>query len=171
MHVEVCVRPARPEDAAAIAVIYAPQVLRGTASFEEIPPDSDEILRRMKHVLDLGLPYFVVEIGGEVAGYAYASRFRERAAYRITVEDSVYVSERFQRRGVARALMQRLIEICASSNYREMVAVVSDPEVNVASVELHRSLGFRDVGVLRGIGQKFGKTIDVLILQKSLARD
>jgi len=167
----VSIRAAKPEDAPAIAAIYAPQVLHGTASFEENPPDATEMLRRMKHVLDLGLPYLVAEIGGEVAGYAYAGRFRERAAYRITVEDSVYVAERFHRRGVARKLMQRLIEICASSNYREMVAVISDPVVNCASVELHRSLGFQDAGLLRGIGQKFGRTIDVLILQRTLASD
>lgn len=168
MKCEIIVRDAQPEDASAIAAIYAPQVLRGTASFEEVPPDAEEMLRRMKAVLELGLPYFVAEIGGEVAGYAYASRFRPRPAYRITVEDSVYVADRFHRRGVARLLMPRLIDVCSNAGYREMVAVISDPSINAASVALHRSFGFQDAGMLRGIGQKFGRIIDVLILQRSL---
>jgi L-amino acid N-acyltransferase YncA len=167
---QIIVRDAQPKDARAIAAIYAPQVLYGTASFEEVLPDADEMLRRMQSILELGLPYLVAEIDGEVAGYAYASRFRPRAAYRITVEDSVYVAEGFQRRGVARLFLKRLIDVCSSDGYREMVAVISDPSVNAASVALHHSIGFQDVGVLRGIGQKFGRIIDVLVLQKSIAR-
>ena len=168
MESHVQVRPAMPEDASAIAAIYAPHVIRGVASFEVEAPDAEEIVRRRAAIVELGLPYLVAEIGGEIAGYAYASRFRPRAAYRFTVENSVYVAEGFQRRGVARLLMQRLMETCAEAGVREMIAVIGDPSSSVASVELHRSLGFDEVGLLRGVGEKFGRQLDVLLMQRSL---
>jgi L-amino acid N-acyltransferase YncA len=156
------------EDAAAIVAIYAPHVLDGTASFEAEAPDSEEILRRRATIVELGLPYLVAEVDGEIAGYAYASRFRPRTAYRFTVENSVYVAQHFQRRGIARLLMQRLIELCANAGMREMIAVIGDPSVGLPSVALHRSLGFREVGILHGVGEKFGRTLDVLMMQRSL---
>ena len=162
------VRSATPEDAFAIAAIYAPHVLYGSASFEVEAPDTEEILRRRAAILELGLPYLVAEIDGEIAGYAYASRFRPRAAYRFTAENSVYVAERFQRRGVARLLMQRLMELCASAGIREMIAVIADPSISLPSVTLHRSLGFQEVGVLRGVGEKFGRALNVLMMQRTL---
>ncbi|MGB7264874.1 MAG: N-acetyltransferase family protein, partial [Terracidiphilus sp.] len=162
------VRTAMPEDAGAIAAIYAPHVRTGTASFEVEPPDAEEILRRRAAILELGHPYLVAEADGEIAGYAYASRFRPRAAYRSTVENSVYVAECFQRRGVATTLMKRLVELCAHAGTREMIAVIGDPSVNAASVGLHRSLGFEHIGVLSGVGEKFGRALDILIMQKSL---
>jgi L-amino acid N-acyltransferase YncA len=164
----ILIRAATHADSAAIAAMYAPHALRGTASFETGAPDAGEIARRMSSTHELGLPYFVAEIAGEVAGYAYAGHFRPRAAYRFTVENSVYVAERFQRRGVARALMLRLIAECAPAGLREMVAVIGDPLSNTASVSLHRSLGFTEVGILRGVGEKFGVALDVLLLQRSL---
>jgi L-amino acid N-acyltransferase YncA len=162
------VRASTPVDIPAIAAIYAPHVLHGTASFEVEAPDTAEFLRRREAVLELGLPYLVAETDGEIAGYAYANRFRPRAAYRFTVENSVYVAPRFQRRGVARLLMQQLIELCANAGTREMVAVIGDPSSSTASVALHRSLSFHEVGVLRGVGEKFGRAIDVLMMQRSL---
>jgi L-amino acid N-acyltransferase YncA len=168
MQVSVHVRTAEPEDVIAIAAIYAPYVLHGVTSFELEVPDAREILRRRAAILELGLPYVVAEIGGEIAGYSYANRFRPRAAYRFTVENSVYVAERFQRRGVARLLMEQLIEQCAKAGMREMIAVIADPPTSTASVALHRSLHFDEVGLLRGVGEKFGRSIDVLMMQKSL---
>jgi L-amino acid N-acyltransferase YncA len=168
MQSSVHVRASTPEDVSAIAAIYAPHVLHGTASFEVEEPNAEEMLRRRAAILELGLPYLVAEIDGEVAGYAYAGRFRPRAAYRFTVENSVYVAADFQRRGVARSLMQWLIELCANAGMREMIAVIADPSISTASVALHRSLGFDEVGVLRGVGEKFGKAVDVLMMQRSL---
>jgi len=168
MESPVQVRSATPEDAFAIAAIYAPHVLGGTASFEVEAPDAEEILRRRAAILELGLPYLVAEIDGEIAGYAYASRFRPRVAYRFTAENSVYVAERFQRHGVARLLMQRLMALCANAGIREMIAVIADPSISLPSVTLHRSLGFREVGVLSGVGEKFGRALDVLMMQRSL---
>jgi L-amino acid N-acyltransferase YncA len=164
----VQVRASTPEDASAIAAIYAPHVLHGTASFEVEAPNAEEILQRRAAVLELGLPYLVAEIGGEVAGYAYAGRFRPRAAYRFTVEDSVYVAPQLQRRGVARQLIEQLIERCTIAGMREMIAVIADPSISTASIALHSSLGFHEAGVLRGVGEKFGRSIDVLMMQRSL---
>jgi L-amino acid N-acyltransferase YncA len=167
------IRAAAPADSAAIAAIYAPHVLHGTASFETAAPTADEFAQRISSILDLGLPYLVAEVpnhpGPEIAGYAYASRFRPRAAYKFTVENSVYVAPHHQRRGIARALMLRLIDSCSSAGIREMVAVIGDPTVNTASVALHRSLSFSEVGLLRAVGEKFGRALDVLLMQKSLA--
>jgi L-amino acid N-acyltransferase YncA len=171
MPVSLHIRTAMPEDVDAIAAIYAPYVLHGVASFEVDVPEPAEILRRRAAIVELGLPYIVAEIGGEIAGYSYAGRFRPRAAYRFTVENSVYVAERFQRRSVARLLMQDLMTKCANGGMREMIAVIADPSISTASVALHRSLGFSEVGLLRGVGEKFGKVLDVLIMQKSLASE
>jgi L-amino acid N-acyltransferase YncA len=162
------IRAAGPADASSIAAIYAPHVLHGTVSFEVEPPSAEEILCRRAAVLEAGLPYLVAEIGGAIAGYAYASRFRPRPAYRFTVENSVYVSEQYQRRGIARLLMQELIQQCMQSGIREMIAVIATPATSTASVALHRSLGFREAGVLLGVGEKFGEPLDVLMMQKSL---
>ena len=162
------IRAAVPADASSIAAIYAPHVLHDTVSFEVEPPSAEEIHRRRAAILEAGLPYLVAETGGMIVGYAYASRFRPRHAYRFTVENSVYVSEQYQRRGVARLLMQELIQQCMQSGIREMIAVIATPTTSTASVSLHRSLGFREVGVLRGIGEKFDTPLDVLMMQKSL---
>jgi len=168
MSIDVNIRTAMPEDVTANAAIYAPHVLRGVVSFEVDAPDAEEILRRRAAILELGLPYLVAETGGEIAGYCYASRFRPRAVYRFTVENSVYVAERFQRRGVARALMQQLIEQCEDARIREMIAVIAEPSTSTASIALHRSLGFDEAGLLRGVGEKFGRALDVPMMQKSL---
>ena len=166
---DIRIRPTECADAAAIAEIYAQQVVHGTATFEEVEPSVEEVQRRWEEIARLELPYFVAEIEGAIAGYAYASRFRARSSYRFTVEDSVYVAERFQRRGVARLLLERLIEACSDSGLREMIAVIGEPSVNIASVALHRSMGFEEAGLLRGVGFKFGRRLDVLMMQRSLS--
>ena len=168
MPLNVLIRDAEAVDCMAIAAIYAPHVLHGTVSFEVEPPSAEEILRRRAAILEAGLPYLIAQTGSEIAGYAYASRFRPRHAYRFTVENSVYVSEQYQRRGIARLLMQELIERCTQSGIREMIAVIATPATSTASVAFHRSLGFREAGVLLGVGEKFGESLDVLMMQKSL---
>jgi L-amino acid N-acyltransferase YncA len=169
---DILIRAATPADSAAIAAIYAPHVLHGTASFETAAPTADEFAQRISSIHELGLPYLVAEVpnqaSAEIAGYAYASRFRPRAAYDRTAENSVYVAPHHQRRGIARTLMLHLIDASAAAGIREMVAVIGDPAVNSASVALHRSLSFSEVGLLRSVGEKFGRPIDVLLLQKSL---
>lgn len=165
---DVTIRPAGPDDAAAIQAIYAHHVLTGTGTFETDPPDLSEIRRRMDKVASLGWPWLVAcEASGRVAGYAYAGPFRERAAYARTVEDSIYVAEGQAGRGIGRLLLSALIKACRSAGARQMLAVIGDSD-NAGSIGLHRALGFGDAGVLREVGHKFGRDLDVVILQLSL---
>jgi L-amino acid N-acyltransferase YncA len=155
------------DDLPRIHAIYAHYVLESTASFEESPPTMDELRGRRDNVLHLGLPYLVAEIDGRVAGYAFASSFRARPAYRYTIEDSVYVDQTAVRSGIGRALMTELIARCRRGPWRQMVAVIGD-SANAASIGLHQSLGFTPAGTLRGVGYKFERWIDVVLMQLEL---
>ena len=154
-------------DVAAIRRIYEEQVLTGTASWEYEAPDVAEMAWRIRAVLEDGFPYFAAVLDGEVLGYAYASSFRQRAGYRFTVENSVYVCPAAQRRGVARGLMRALIAEWAARGFRQILAVIGDSG-NVASIELQRSLGFVHAATLRGIGFKFERWLDGVIMQLEL---
>ena len=162
------IRPATPADIPHIVRIYAPAVETGSSSFELEPPDAAEIGRRMKYVLEGGYPYLAAEVGGRFAGYAYASVYRTRPAYRHSVEDSVYIDPDMQRRGVGRALMDALIEECTRRGFRQMLAVIGDSPNQPGSVGLHETCGFRVVGQLPGIGYKFGRWVDTLLMQRDL---
>jgi L-amino acid N-acyltransferase YncA len=161
------IRPATLADIPAITRIYAHAVKSGTASFELQPPDQAEMTRRMQALLDGKFPYFVAEINGSVAGYAYASLYRPRPAYRFTVEDSVYISPDVYRRGIGRALLTKLIEDCTALGYRQMIAVIGDSN-HTASIEVHRACGFEDAGNLRNVGWKFGRWLDSVLMQRAL---
>ena len=161
------VRDAAPGDLPAIAGIYGDAVEHGTATFEEVAPQSEEIARRMAKVAAQGLPWLVAEADGAVAGYAYASLFHERSAYRFTLENSVYVDPAHHRRGVGRALLAELLTRCEALGYRQMIAAIGD-SANHASIGLHRSLGFEDAGVYRSVGMKFGRWLDVVLMQRGL---
>jgi phosphinothricin acetyltransferase len=166
----VQVRDATPADIDQVQSIYAYYVTRSAATFEEAPPSTEEMLRRLAAVRDRGLPYLVAEDRGEILGYCYAGPWRERSAYRYTVEDSIYVAPFVQRRGVGRILLHELIERCAALGYRRMISVIGD-SANQGSISLHRSLGFRQEGVLRGVGLKFGRWVDVVIMHRVLGDD
>src|SRR5262249_26306840 len=125
------------------------------------------MLRRWRDVTARGLPYLVAEAEGEVIGYAYAGPYRPRPAYRFTVEDSIYVREQAQGRGVGRALLARLIDESARAGARQMIAAVGDSG-NEASIQLHAALGFRHVGVLESVGNKFARWLDVVFMQRAL---
>lgn len=163
----VVVRDACKEDFTAIQAIYAFYVTRTAASFEEEPPEVAEMQRRWQDVTSRGFPYLVAECEGEVLGYAYAGPWRTRSAYRYTIEDSIYVAPMTVRRGIGSALLGALIERCTSLGYRQMIAVIGD-SANLASIGLHRSLGFRQEGILRGVGLKFGRWVDVVIMHRPL---
>ena len=158
------VRDATEADMAAVQVIYAEAVLHGLASFEEAPPTLDDMLARRAKVLGQGLPWLVAELDGRVAGYAYASSYRDRSGYRYTIEDSVYVAPDMQGRGVGRALLAALLERCNAGPWRQMVAVIGDSE-NRGSIALHESLGFRMVGTLEAVGFKLGRWVDSVFMQ------
>ncbi|MBM3502950.1 MAG: N-acetyltransferase family protein [Alphaproteobacteria bacterium] len=163
----VVVRPARVEDFPAIQAIYADHVRTGLASFEEEPPDVDEMIRRWRGVDVLGLPYVVANVAGAVAGYAYAHPYHARSAYRFTVEDSIYVAADRHRRGVGAALLDRIIADCTAGGYRQMMAIIGN-SANAGSIGLHRSRGFTHVGVLRSVGYKFGRWVDSVFMQRAL---
>jgi phosphinothricin acetyltransferase len=164
---ELCIRPTRSDDIAAITGIYAHAVRHGTASFEIDPPDAEEMLRRYQALASAGFPYLVAEQAGGIAGYAYAGPYRMRPAYRWTVEDSVYVAESAQRRGVGQALLARLIEESEARGFRQMIAVIGD-SAQTPSIALHRAAGFRMIGTLEAVGFKFGRWLDSVLMQRPL---
>ena len=164
---DAVIREVADGDMATITAIYAHHVLSGLASFEEEPPDAAEMMRRRDKILDQELPYIVAVSGGTVGGYAYASPFRPRPAYRHSVEDSVYVTPDMARRGIGRLLLETLIERCAAQGYRQMIAVIGDSE-NAPSINLHAKLGFRMAGTIRSVGFKFGRWVDSVYMQRPL---
>jgi phosphinothricin acetyltransferase len=160
-------RPSREEDVPAIAAIYAHHVRHGLASFEETPPDIDEIARRRADVVGRGLPYLVAVAEGRLLGYAYAGPFRTRSAYRYSLEDSIYMAPDAAGRGIGRALLGELLTRSAALGYRQMVAVIGDSG-NAASIGLHARLGFRQVGLLQAVGFKHGQWVDSVLMQREL---
>lgn len=162
------IRAATRGDAAAIAAIYAPQVLTGTASFETEAPTVAEMAARIEKVVNAGWPWLIAEADGAILGYAYAVQFRDRAAYTQTCENSVYVAATAHRRGVGSALLAALADAARSAGFREMIAVIGDGSGNIASRCLHAACGFRDVGLLTNVGRKFGRWLDVAYMQKTL---
>jgi phosphinothricin acetyltransferase len=164
---DVAIRAATLADIPGITRIYAHAVMHGTATFELEPPDEAEMARRMTALFGAGFPYLVAEIGGVLAGYAYANHYRTRPAYRFTVEDSIYIDPNAQRRGVGRALLAQLIQECERCGFRQMVAVIGD-SAQLASIEVHRSLGFRPSGTIENVGFKFGRWLDSVMMQRAL---
>jgi L-amino acid N-acyltransferase YncA len=163
----VRIRPATPDDAAALAAIYGHHVLHGFGTFEEVAPSAEDMVQRVSAVVGYGLPYLVAETDGAVAGFAYASPFRTRAAYRYTVEDSVYIGPERLGQGIGKALLGALIEACQGVGLRQMVAMIGDSE-NARSIALHQAMGFTPVGVFRAIGFKHGRWVDVAMMQRAL---
>lgn len=156
----IALRPATPDDAAAIAAIYAPYVERGTVSFELTAPGPDVIRQRMAASNGM-FPWLVVTEGegGPVRGYAYASAFRDRPAYRFTVETSIYLEMGIQGRGYGRHLYDALIDTVRAQGFAHAIGVIALPSDH--SIRLHESVGFRRTGVLREVGYKEGRWIDV----------
>lgn len=161
------VRDSTVDDIAAVHAIYAHHVLHGAASFEEVPPTFEEMKSRREAVLAGGFPYLVAEVDGVVQGYAYASLFRPRIAYRYTIEDSVYLAPDMAGRGLGKALLTELIRRCETGPWRQMVAVIGDSG-NAGSIGLHRSLGFTHTGTLASTGFKFGRWVDTVLMQRAL---
>ena len=160
------IRPARPDDAPAVAAIYAPYVVDGFVSFEAEPPGAAEMARRMAAGGDLH-PWLVVEEAGAVAGYAYAAPFHRRTAYAWAVETTVYLARDACGRGLGRRLYAALLDGLIAQGFTQAVGVISLP--NDASVRLHEALGFRPVGVNERVGYKAGRWIDVGTWQRALA--
>jgi L-amino acid N-acyltransferase YncA len=162
------VRDSEDADLPAIVAIYAHHVTHGFGSFEEVPPDLEELARRRGEILAKELPYLVAsDRARSVLGYAYASPYRTRSAYRFTVEDSIYVAPQAARRGIGRLLLEALIQRCTRAGYRQMIAVIGDSG-NDGSIGLHQSLGFARAALLPTIGFKRGRWVDCVMMQRPL---
>lgn len=162
------IRDSQPGDVPAIAAIYAHWVRTGRASFELSPPSDAEMAGRREAILSGGYPHLVaVDGAGAVLGYAYASAYRPRPAYRHTVENSVYVAPGAARGGAGRALLAALIARCEAADFRLMVAVIGD-SANTPSIRLHEALGFRHAGVIPSIGWKHGMWLDTVLMTRAL---
>jgi L-amino acid N-acyltransferase YncA len=166
---KIIIRPATPDDIAAVTRIYADAVLNGTASFEIEPPDEAEMTRRQAALLNNGYPYLTAEIEGVVAGYAYAGPYRSRPAYKWSIEDSIYVAPQMHRKGIGGLLLARLVAESTQRGFRQMIAVIGD-SAQIGSIAVHARAGFNHIGTLRSVGFKHGKWLDTVLMQRALGK-
>lgn len=161
------IRPADIADIAAFTEIYRESVLNGVATYEIDPPSFEEMKSRFVAITGVGYPY-IVAVGqtGLVLGYAYASAFRTRPAYRWLVEDSIYLAPGARGRGVGRALLAELVRRCTALGFRQMVAVIGG--AHPASIAVHHAAGFEHGGRMKATGFKHGRWLDTVIMQLSL---
>ncbi|HLP07454.1 MAG TPA: GNAT family N-acetyltransferase [Opitutaceae bacterium] len=167
MPADVLLRDATEADIPAVQAVYAHHVLHGTGTFEEIPPDVAEMTRRWREVRERGFPWLVAVAQNRVVGYAYANWFRARTAYRFTCEDSIYLAPDWCARGLGTRLLGELLARCEAAGARQMLGVIGD-SANHGSVRLHARLGFVPVGTMRAVGLKFGRWLDVVMMQRTL---
>lgn len=160
------IRPVASADAVGIAEIYAHHVLHGTASFDTDPPTVDFWRDKIIAIIAKGWPFVVAEVDGAVAGYAYASQFRDRLAYARTCEDSIYVAPSHIGQGVGTTLLASLVREARAFGFEQMIAVIGGAEP--ASVAVHTKAGFVEAGRMRNVGRKFGRVLDTLYMQLDL---
>ena len=161
------IRTSTDRDLPEITAIYAHHVLHGTGTFETTPPSETEMAGRRADVLAKGLPWLVAEQDGKVQGYAYCQWFKPRPAYRFSAEDSIYLHPDAAGKGLGKLLLAELMRQAEATGVRKLIAVIGDSN-NGGSVGVHRALGFAPVGVLKSCGWKFGKWLDVVLMDKSL---
>ncbi|HVY02126.1 MAG TPA: GNAT family N-acetyltransferase [Caulobacterales bacterium] len=166
----VIVRPCFEMDLQFVQLIYAHHVTTGTGSFETAPPDVREMTARWSRIAGKEWPYLVAcdqKDPTRIYGFAYAAQFRDRPAYAFTFEDSVYVAPNAMGRGVGKKLLNGLLSQLDTIGAREVIAVIGDSD-NLGSINLHVRMGFRRVGVLSNVGTKFGRWLDVVLMQRTL---
>jgi phosphinothricin acetyltransferase len=161
------IRPITPDDVKEITNIFAHYVTTSVATFEETPPTERDWQRKADGVAAAGLPFLVVEAGGQVAGFAYASPWRPKPAYRHTVEDTIYLAPDQTGQGLGKALLGALLARCADAGVRQVIAVIADTG-NDASAALHLRHGFTGTGRLTAVGHKHDRWIDTLLFQRDL---
>ncbi len=164
------IRPATAADLAEIQAIYAHHVLHGTGTFEDVPPSVEEITARFAAATAAGgrAGWLVATDATGVQGYVIYAQYRDRSGYRFCAEDGVYVRDDVRGQGLGKTLVAAAIEAAAAAaGYTQMIAVIGD-QANAGSIGLHASLGFRQVGLLRGVGFKFGRWLDVVLMQRAL---
>ncbi|RZJ26838.1 MAG: N-acetyltransferase family protein [Haliea sp.] len=161
------IRPSRDADLPQITAIYAHHVLHGTGTFETTPPSEADMATRRADVLGKGLPYLVAEEGGRVLGFAYCQWFKPRPAYRFSAEDSIYLHTDAAGKGLGKELLRVLADAAQAVGVRKLIAVIGDSN-NLSSVGVHRALGFSQVGVFKSCGWKFGKWLDIVLMEKAI---
>ena len=162
------VRDFHPTDIDAITAIYTEAVLNGSGSYEVEPPSREDLRQRFEGFVAQGFPILIAEEDGVVLGYAYASYFRTRPAYRWLAEDSIYIAPEAKKKGVGKLLLRELIERAAQLGFRQLLAVIGDGENNIGSVRLHESMGFVHCGRIEGSGFKHGRWLDTVLMQLPL---
>jgi L-amino acid N-acyltransferase YncA len=167
----IIARPCFQQDLELVQLIYAHHVMTSTGTFEIEPPSLEQMTERWSHIVGKSWPYLVAAPTHDlsrVLGFAYAAQFRDRIGYAKTFETSVYVAPSSLRQGVGAALMAELLSMLRGDGVREVLAFVGDRS-NAASLALHAKAGFHGVGVLQHVGLKFGRWLDVVVMQRSLA--
>jgi phosphinothricin acetyltransferase len=166
---DVAIRPARKDDAQAIAAIYEWHVANGTATFDTSAPDAGAWAEKLADFAARGFPFLVAERRGGVVAYAYAARFRDRAAYAHTCEDSIYVAQDARGDGIGTVLLSALVDAAREAGFEQMIAVIGGGEP--ASVALHTKCGFVHAGRMRNVGFKFGRLLDTVYMQRDLREE
>ena len=161
------IRPSQPEDMTAITAIYQHHVMHGTGTFEIEPPTLAEMTARREDVLSKGLPYLVLEDGGQVIGFAYCNWFKPRPAYRFSAEDSIYLAPSAAGKGWGRMLLAELCQAAEKVGIRKLIAVIGD-SANAGSIGVHTAVVFQNVGTVSGCGWKFERGLDIVMMEKSL---
>ncbi|GAC1608019.1 MAG: GNAT family N-acetyltransferase [Ramlibacter sp.] len=161
------IRPSRDPDIPAITAIYSHHVLNGTGTFETTPPSAQDMAARRADVLSKELPYLVAEEDGRILGFAYCNWFKPRPAYRYSAEDSIYMADGERGRGAGKQLLAALAQEAQAAGVRKLIAVIGD-SANQGSVRVHAAVGFSHVGVLKSCGWKFGKWLDVVLMEMPL---
>lgn len=163
----IVIEDARAEHIAAIRDIYAQHVRHSLATFETEPPDETEMRQRWLKIRDAGLPWLVATQNQQVLGYCYLGMHRTRVAYRFTLEDSIYLHPDHLGKGIGKRLLSAALSQAEQQGYRQVISVVGNSE-NQASLQLHLSLGFEQIGTLRSVGMKHGRWVDTVLLQRAL---
>lgn len=161
------IRPSIDADLQQITDIYQHHVLHGTGTFEVLPPSLADMAARREDVLSKGLPYLVCVEADQVVGFAYCNWFKPRPAYRFSAEDSIYLSPLACGNGLGHALLAELSRQAQAAGVRKLIAVIGD-SANAASIGVHRSAGFTDVGILKSCGWKFERWLDVVLMDRAL---
>lgn len=161
------IRKSLTSDLNGITAIYRHHVLHGTGTFEVDPPTLRDMAARRDDVLTKELPYLVLEENSHVAGFAYCNWFKPRPAYRFSAEDSIYLAEEAQGKGYGRLLLTELMVQAERVGVRKLIAVIGD-STNQGSIGVHRSCGFNHVGILSSCGWKFGRWLDVIMMERAI---
>lgn len=162
---DLLIRSATPADAADILEIYSPYIKNTVITFETEVPTVAEFAARIETIKS-AYPYLVCEMDGKVVGYAYASKHRERAAYRYSVDVSIYINQEYHGKGIGKALYRSLFEALQAYEYYTAFASITLP--NEKSMGLHKAFGFKEVGIYHNVGYKDGRWLDVIWLEKQL---